>query len=194
MKKNIDKWCTKDENGFAENKLIELYCTICQCNDSRFREKLQRLSNNNCPQFTDARERKGIHFHGLCILGAVKIQWALSPKGKPITDKSGRPVFNMTDWALGFSTCVPLDVHYERAVSYVTKYITKADQKIFGKWYLSSRALRKKPDIVTPEPVDYNEFRSIDKLNVHIQSETVLYSDVLLISEEFPKLEGDSIE
>ena len=36
-----------------ENKLIELYCTICQCNDSRFREELQRQSNNNCPQFTD---------------------------------------------------------------------------------------------------------------------------------------------
>lgn len=36
-----------------KDKLIELYCTICQCNDSRFREKLQRLSNNKCPQFTD---------------------------------------------------------------------------------------------------------------------------------------------
>lgn len=36
-----------------EERLIELYCTICQCNDSRFREKMQRLSNNKCPQFTD---------------------------------------------------------------------------------------------------------------------------------------------
>ena len=36
-----------------KEKLIELYCTICQCNDTRFREELQRLSNNNCPQFTD---------------------------------------------------------------------------------------------------------------------------------------------
>lgn len=36
-----------------KNKLIELYCTICQCNDSRFREKMQRLSNNKCPQFSD---------------------------------------------------------------------------------------------------------------------------------------------
>lgn len=36
-----------------KEKLIKLYCTICQCNDTRFREELQRLSNNNCPQFTD---------------------------------------------------------------------------------------------------------------------------------------------
>ena len=34
-------------------KLIELYCTICQCNDNRFLEGKQRLSNNNCPKFTD---------------------------------------------------------------------------------------------------------------------------------------------
>lgn len=53
IKKNNDKWRKKDENGFVETKLIELYCTICQCNDSRFREELQRQSNNNCPQFTD---------------------------------------------------------------------------------------------------------------------------------------------
>lgn len=34
-------------------KLIQLYCNICHCNDNRFREKLQRLSNNNCPKFSD---------------------------------------------------------------------------------------------------------------------------------------------
>ncbi len=35
-----------------EEKLIKLYCTICQCNDSRFIEGKQRLSNN-CPKFSD---------------------------------------------------------------------------------------------------------------------------------------------
>lgn len=34
-------------------KLINLYCTICQCNDSRFIEKLQHSSNNKSAQFTD---------------------------------------------------------------------------------------------------------------------------------------------
>lgn len=33
--------------------LTELYCTICQCNDSRFIEKLQHRSNNKSAQFTD---------------------------------------------------------------------------------------------------------------------------------------------
>lgn len=34
-------------------KLINLYCTICQCNDTRFIEKLQHHSNNKSAQFTD---------------------------------------------------------------------------------------------------------------------------------------------
>ena len=34
-------------------KLINLYCTICQCNDIRFIEKLQHSSNNKTAQFTD---------------------------------------------------------------------------------------------------------------------------------------------
>lgn len=33
--------------------IIELHCLICQCNDTRFLEGKQRLSNNNCPKFTD---------------------------------------------------------------------------------------------------------------------------------------------
>lgn len=34
-------------------KLIELYCTVCQCNDSRYLEATQRQSNNCRPQFSD---------------------------------------------------------------------------------------------------------------------------------------------
>ena len=49
----------KGLNGLAarRNKRIKtitrLYCIICQCNDSRYIEGKQRLSNNSCPQFSD---------------------------------------------------------------------------------------------------------------------------------------------
>ena len=40
--------------GFVKTtKLIELYCTVCQCNDSRYLEATQRQSNNCHPQFSD---------------------------------------------------------------------------------------------------------------------------------------------
>lgn len=94
-----------------------------------------------------------IHLHGLCILGSVKVERAHSPyDGHELVDDVGRPVYNMTDWRFGFSTCVPLDSEYDRTVTYITKYIRKdMSEKVFGKWYLSSRDLKKVPDIVKLE-------------------------------------------
>lgn len=129
-----------------------------------------------------------LHLHGLCTLGDVKIERALTKNGRRRTDKAGRPIFNMLDWKWGFSTCVPLDGEYERAIHYVTKYITKAKDKIFGKWYFSSRTLKKKPDIITLEPIPFDEFRDQNKLNSFQQHETEIFSGVKLISEELPPL------
>ena len=73
--------------------------------------------------------------------------------------EDGRPILNMTDWKLGFSTCIPIDENYERTCNYLTKYISKGTDKILGKWYLSSRNLVKRPDItVIDGGVDYNGF------------------------------------
>ena len=136
----------------------------------------------------DGEEKPAIHFHGLCNLGTVNIVPATTPSGTPLTDKGGRPIYNMTDWTLGFSTCVPLDDDYEKAVNYVVKYITKAEEKIFGKWYLSSRCLQKAPDIV---PIDggisFEEFRDPEKLASNEQYETTAYLDVKIVSEEYER-------
>lgn len=140
----------------------------------------------------DEQGRRGIHLHGLCTLGSVEIQRATSPKGQPITDKQGRPVYNMNGWKWGFSTCVLLDGNYERAVSYVSKYISKGTEKIFGKWYLASRGLKKGPDIITLAPVPYLEFKDEAKMKVHIQNETEIYPSVYMISEELPELEREN--
>ena len=100
-----------------------------------------------------------IHLHGLCTLGDVKIVRAINPHtAEPIT-YHGRPVFNMPDWKLGFTTCSPIDENYERACNYVTKYINKSDGKIFGKWYFASRNLVKRPPIsLIPYGMDFDEF------------------------------------
>ena len=101
-----------------------------------------------------------IHFHGLCNLGTVKIQRGVDARtGMPAVDKQGRPVYNMTDWTLGFSTCVPIDENYERTCNYLTKYLGKGTEKIFGKWYLSSRTLIKRPEVeLISGGVDYDSF------------------------------------
>lgn len=137
----------------------------------------------------DGEDKPAIHMHGLCNLGKVPIERAASPSGHELTDNHGRPIYNMPTWKYGFSTAVPLDEQYERTVNYVTKYITKSDQKIFGKWYLSSRGLKKSPDIIPLEPIRYDHFRDSEKLKMHIQNEHQIYPNgPYMLTEEMPPL------
>lgn len=126
-----------------------------------------------------------IHFHGLCCLGDVRIQQATDPHtGRPLSTERGQPISNMLDWKFGFSTCVPIDENYERTCNYLVKYMNKDSQKIFGKWYFSSRDLVKKPDVqVIRWGVNYDEFRQDNPDAPEIS----LYKDVRLTSVDVPK-------
>jgi len=54
----------------------------------------------------------------------------------------GKPIYNWDDWKYGFSTAVPLDKQ-KFICQYVTKYVTKDNNKIFGKYYFSGGCLRR---------------------------------------------------
>lgn len=101
-----------------------------------------------------------IHLHGLCNLGSVRIEQATNPyTGNLLSTERGQPIYNMTDWTLGYSTCIPIDENYERTCNYLSKYFTKDAQKVFGKWYLSSRNLIKHPPTtLIAGGIDYDAF------------------------------------
>lgn len=101
-----------------------------------------------------------IHLHGLCTLGNVKVERAVNHHtGEVLSTNRGQPIYNMADWSLGYSTCIPVDENYERTCNYLVKYLTKDASKIFGKWYLSSRNLIKHPPIsIIAGGMDYDEF------------------------------------
>lgn len=50
-----------------------------------------------------------------------------------------KTVYNISDWKYGFSTAILLDGERARVGYYITKYITKDNDKIFGKYYWSSK-------------------------------------------------------
>lgn len=132
-----------------------------------------------------------IHFHGLCKMGDFRLERASDPHtGKELCSASGRPIYNMPEWKLGFSTCIPLDENYERTCNYIVKYITKDSQKIFGKWYLSSRNLVKRPEIeLVDGGIDYYTFAE-----EHSECSPIsLYKDVKMISCSFPYAGGCSV-
>lgn len=63
----------------------------------------------------------------------------------------GQPIYNMLGWKYGFSTCIPVykavNCSNIKLAHYITKYITKDIHKIFGKFYWSSKGLKRDVDI-----------------------------------------------
>ena len=58
-------------------------------------------------------------------------------------------IYNIEDWQekFGFCTAIPIDGNINSLSYYITKYITKGNDKIFGRFYWSSRNLVRVPDI-----------------------------------------------
>ena len=121
-----------------------------------------------------------IHFHGLCKLGTMRLERAVNARtGQPMSSEKGQPIFNMPDWTLGYSTCIPIDGNYERTCNYMVKYFTKDSRKIFGKWYLSSRNLVRRPEMMLVSGgMDFHAFVA-EHPGCHI---IPLYNDVCLTS------------
>lgn len=81
-----------------------------------------------------------IHCHAL-----VNDVFKLTDSGKRY---HGKTVYNVDDWKYGFSTAIPIDGEAAQLAHYVTKYLTKGNNKIFGKYYWSSRDLVRQPQIL----------------------------------------------
>ena len=93
---------------------------------------------------------KRIHAHAL-----VNDVFTLVDSGK--RTKNGKVIYNCSDWRYGFSTAIPLDDQKMRVANYVTKYITKGSDKIFGKYFWSSKNIQREPQIILTD----TEFESV---------------------------------
>ena len=79
------------------------------------------------------------HFHGL-LANVDNMRFMYSGKD----DKSGNPIYNITDWKWGFTTATRIK-DSNRASSYITKYITKDNVNILkekNRYYCSRNVNR----------------------------------------------------
>ena len=113
------------------------------------------------------------HFHGLLSgagieavdSGTLKLPGIKKPR-RPADAaqraawlaEGAQVVYNLPQWALGFSTAIPLYGEYGAAVAYVCKYIGKQEgERPLGRWYYSGGALRKPEKQVCT--LDYRQIR-----------------------------------
>lgn len=112
-----------------------------------------------------------IHFHGffndaLPMVDSGTVDFGGKPR-RPRSAKQrcawlndgGHVVYNVPDWGLGFSTAIELYGERRAACGYVCKYVTKALDKIGGRWYYSGGKLRK-PEVHYMD-VDFDQFSGL---------------------------------
>lgn len=136
----------------ACNPDLDLFCTF-----TIDREKLDRYDYTaimkKLKNFLDNRVRRknlkyvlvaelhkdgAIHFHALCNSAALD----MVDSGK--VDKRGNKVYNLPEWSWGFTTAIRTYGDSRSGVcAYITKYITKSDEKVGGRWYYHGGDLRK---------------------------------------------------
>lgn len=95
---------------------------------------------------------KAIHFHGLIN----DCEFTFLDSGK--RDKSGRSIYNVRDWRLGFTTAIELDTQKINLCKYMVKYVTKDVQRIFGNFYLAGGHIQR---VVPYEYIEF-DFESLD--------------------------------
>lgn len=115
-----------------------------------------------------------IHFHGffndalpVVDSGTISLPGTKAPR-RPRSarqraqwlEEGGHTVYNLPGWGWGFSTAIELYGDYNRAVSYVCKYIGKDGQKPGGRWYYSGGDLHR-PE-VSYEDIEYREVAQLD--------------------------------
>ncbi len=79
--------------------------------------------------------------------------------------KEGKAIFNIPDWKYGFTTAIRLDNNKIRVGNYVMKYITKGSDKIFGKYFWSSKNIQREPQVylfdADYDAVDAKEYKPL---------------------------------
>ena len=140
-----------------------------------------RVKRNNLKfvLIPEYHKKGGIHCHALIsgdltYVESGTITWE-GKKGKPIKIKTAKKlgvpeelwhtVYNVKEWKYGFSTAIKLYGDKARAKNYILKYIQKGNDKIFGRYYYSSRNLIRKPLIL----YGYEIFDEVDAEPVEIK-------------------------
>lgn len=115
-----------------------------------FMKKLRNWLNNQKKSFQfeyilvpEYHKDGAIHVHGLM----TDTNMLLLDSGKRTS--KGQIIYNCPSWKYGFTTFIPVfktNNSNVKLAHYITKYITKDCKKIFGKFYWSSKGLKREVD------------------------------------------------
>ena len=104
---------------------------------------VQRSSLKYIAVYEYHHDGKALHVHLLCNQSALDLVRATSARtGRQLSHKDTHghwhAVYNVANWHYGYSTAIKCYGNRIAIAKYVTKYVTKSDRKIRGRWYMHS--------------------------------------------------------
>ena len=127
------------------------YATFCKTVNKYLANRVQRYGWSYVACMEYHHDQKNLHLHAVVKAATIK----LSDSGTVLRPTGGRPVrlstalrqgfkldelktvYNVTDWVDGFSTAIQTYGSPASLAKYITKYITKSENKVGGRWYYS---------------------------------------------------------
>jgi hypothetical protein len=133
------------------------YSTFCKKVNKYLANRVQRYGWSYVACMEYHHDQKNLHLHAVVKADTIK----LVDSGTVLRPTGGRPVklatalrqgfkieelktvYNVTDWVDGFSTAIHTYGSPASLAKYITKYITKSENKVGGRWYYSGGDLQR---------------------------------------------------
>jgi len=148
-------------NYIRDNRKLDMFCTLTIAPEHAERFDPDELGKKLHDYLAHRVARRGLqyvavyeyhkrdnalHVHMLCNQSALKLQRAINYKtGKKLShkDKNGHwhAIYNVSDWRLGFTTAIKCYGNRCAIANYISKYVSKSEKKIRGRWYMHSHNL-----------------------------------------------------
>lgn len=137
------------------NDEMDCFCTLTLAADREDVDKLakhlkeflgksvQRDNLHYIGVYEYHHDARALHVHLLCNQSALALVRATNAHtGKALSHKDKRghwhAIYNISNWKFGFSTAMKVYGNRIAIAKYVTKYVTKSERKIRGRWYIHS--------------------------------------------------------
>ena len=144
------------------------------------------------------KKNKAIHLHGffcgnikLLDSGTVKAEGYDKPIKKETARRKGidlekcQAVYNLPQWKWGFSTAIKTNGNNAALSKYITKYITKDVQKIFGNFYLAGGKGLIRDVPFSLSDTDFSQFQGDSEVYCPVTDTSFKYLDTSGKSEKY---------
>lgn len=148
-------------NYIRDNRQLDMFCTLTVAPEHAERFDADALGKKLHNYLSHRVARRGLqyvavyeyhkrdnalHVHMLCNQSALQLQRAVNYRtGKKLShqDKRGHwhAIYNVSDWKFGYTTAIKCYGNRDAVAHYISKYVSKSEKKIRGRWYMHSHNL-----------------------------------------------------